>query len=147
MLRRIRRSLRASDALLLGTDLAKSSKILLPAYDDAQGVTARFNKNILDRLNRELEADFDVDAFKHIALWNKHCSRMEIYLESTAKQSVFVPAINMDVHFAAGERLHTENSYKYTDHMVNTILRESGFALERTWTDPKRWYGVHLARV
>jgi len=147
MLRRIRRSLRASDALLLGTDLAKSSKILLPAYDDAQGVTARFNKNILDRLNRELEADFDVDAFKHIALWNKHCSRMEIYLESTAKQSVFVPAINMDVHFAAGERLHTENSYKYTDHMVNTILRESGFALERTWTDPKRWFGVHLARV
>jgi dimethylhistidine N-methyltransferase len=147
MLRRIRRSLRSGDALLLGTDLAKSSKILVPAYDDAQGVTARFNKNILARLNRELEADFDLDGFKHIALWNKRCSRMEIYLESSAKQSAFIPAIDMDVHFEAGERLHTENSYKYNDEMVNTILRESGFRLEKTWTDPKSWFGVHLARV
>jgi dimethylhistidine N-methyltransferase len=147
MLRRIRRSLRSGDALLLGTDLAKSSKILVPAYDDAQGVTAQFNKNMLARLNRELEADFDLDAFKHVALWNKPCSRMEIYLESTAKQSVFIPAIDMDVHFEAGERLHTENSYKYTDEMVQSILRESGFKLERTWTDPKGWFGVHLARV
>jgi len=147
MLRRIRRSLRTGDALLLGTDLAKSSKILLPAYDDAQGVTARFNKNMLARLNRELDADFDLDAFKHIALWNKRCSRMEIYLESLAKQSAFIAAIDLDVHFEPGERLHTENSYKYTDEMVNTILRESGFRLERTWTDPKRWFGVHLARV
>ncbi len=147
MLRRIRRSLRAGDALLLGTDLAKSSKILLPAYDDSQGVTARFNKNILARLNRELDADFDLDAFNHVALWNRRCSRMEIYLESATKQSVFIPAIDMDVHFAAGERLHTENSYKYTDEMVDTILRESGFKLEKTWSDPKSWFGVHLARV
>ena len=147
MLRRIRRSLRSGDALLLGTDLAKSPKILVPAYDDAQGVTAQFNKNILARLNRELEADFDLGAFKHVALWNKHCSRMEIYLESLAKQSAFIPAIDLDVCFEQGERLHTENSYKYTDEMVNTILRESGFALERTWSDPKRWFGVHLARV
>ena len=147
MLRRIRRSLRSGDALLLGTDLAKSPKILVPAYDDAQGVTAQFNKNILARLNRELEADFDLGAFKHVALWNKHCSRMEIYLESLAKQAAFIPAIDLDVCFEQGERLHTENSYKYTDEMVNTILRESGFALERTWSDPKRWFGVHLARV
>lgn len=147
MLRRLRRSLRSGDALLLGTDLAKSSKILVPAYDDAQGVTAQFNKNMLARLNRELEADFNLDAFRHVALWNKHCSRMEIYLESTAKQLVFIPALDMDVHFEAAERLHNENSYKYTDEMVLAILRESGFKLERTWTDPKRWFGVHLARV
>ena len=147
MLRRIRRSLRAGDALLLGADLAKSSKVLLPAYDDAQGVTAEFNKNILARLNRELDADFNLDAFRHVALWNKRCSRMEIYLESTTAQSVFLPAIDMDVTFAAGERIHTENSYKYTDEMVNNILSESGFKLERTWSDPKRWFGVHLARV
>ena len=147
MLRRIRRSLRGGDALLLGTDLAKSGKILVPAYDDAQGVTASFNKNMLARLNRELDADFDLDAFRHIAQWNKRCSRMEIYLESTTTQSVFIPTLDMDLHFAAGERIHTENSYKYTDEMVNNILNESGFKLERTWSDPKRWFGVHLARV
>ena len=147
MLRRIRRSLRPGDALLLGTDLAKSSKILLPAYDDAQGVTAEFNKNMLARLNRELDADFDLDAFRHVALWNRRCSRMEIYLESTTKQSVFIPAIDLDVAFAAGERIHTENSYKYTGEMVNQILNEAGFKLERTWSDPKHWFGVHLARV
>ena len=147
MLRRIRRSLRAGDALLLGTDLAKSSKVLLPAYDDAQGVTAEFNKNMLARLNRELDADFDLNAFRHVALWNRRCSRMEIYLESLAKQDVFIPAIDMDVHFAMGERIHTENSYKYTDEMVNTILRGSGYTLEQTWSDPRHWFGVHLARV
>jgi L-histidine N-alpha-methyltransferase len=147
VLRRIRRSLRAGDALLLGTDLAKSAKVLLPAYDDAQGITAQFNKNMLARLNRELDADFDLDAFRHVAVWNKRCSRMEMYLESTTKQLVFLPAIDLDVHFENGERLHTENSYKYTAQMVNTIVRESGFALEKSWSDPKRWFGVHLARV
>ena len=83
LLRRIRRSLRAGDALLLGADFAKSPKILIPAYDDAQGVTAAFNKNILARINRELEANFELDAFRHVALWNRRCSRMEMYLEST----------------------------------------------------------------
>ena len=147
VLRRIRQTLRPGDALLLGADFAKSSKILVPAYDDAQGVTAAFNKNILARLNRELEADFDLDAFRHVALWNRRCSRMEIYLESTADQSVFVPAIDLDVKFKAGERLHTENSYKYTEAMIESILRESGFTLEHTWCDRKKWFGVHLARV
>jgi uncharacterized SAM-dependent methyltransferase len=147
MLRRIRRSLRSGDALLLGVDFAKSPRILVPAYDDAQGVTAAFNKNILARLNRELDADFDLDAFRHVALWNKRCSRMEIYLESECAQRVFLPAIDLDIEFAAGERMHTENSYKYTMEMIETILRESGFQLEQSWHDRKKWFGVHLARV
>ena len=147
MLRRIRQTLRAGDALLLGADFAKSSKILLPAYNDSQGVTASFSKNILARLNRELEADFDLDRFRHIALWNRRNSRMEIYLESTAAQSVFVPALAMDLFFEAGERIHTENSYKYTDEMIEAILGQSGFTLEQTWCDRKKWFGVHLARV
>ncbi len=147
ILRRIRRSLQRGDALLLGADYAKSSKVLLPAYDDAQGVTAAFNKNVLARLNRELEADFDLDAFRHVALWNKQRSRMEMHLESTVAQSVFLPAIDLDLRFAPGERIHTENSYKYTDEMIVSILGKSGFHLERTWTDRKRWFGVHLARV
>ena len=147
LLRRIRRTLRSGDALLLGADYAKSPKILLPAYDDAQGVTAAFNKNILARVNRELDADFHLAAFRHLALWNRRCSRMEIYLESTVAQSAFIAELEMDVSLSAGERIHTENSYKYTDAMIESILRESGFMLERTWCDRRKWFGVHLARV
>ncbi len=147
LLRRIRQTLRPGDALLLGADFAKSPKILLPAYDDAQGVTAAFNRNILARLNRELEADFVPEAFEHVAVWNRRCSRMEIYLESTTAQTVFLPALDLDVSFQSGERIHTENSYKYTQAMIESILRESGFALEHSWSDRKQWFGVHLARV
>ena len=147
ILRRVRRTLRSGDALLLGADFAKSPKILLPAYDDAQGITAEFNKNILARLNRELEADFDLDSFRHLAIWNRRESRMEIYLESTLDQAVFLPPLDLDVTFGRGERLHTENSYKYTDDMIESILLESGFTHEHTWCDRKRWFGVHLARV
>ena len=147
LLRRIRQTLRPGDALLLGADYAKTPKILLPAYDDAAGVTASFNKNVLARLNRELDADFDLDAFRHVALWNRRCSRMEIYLESRCEQSAFLPPLDLDVKLAAGERIHTENSYKYTDTMIESILRESGFVLERTWCDRRKWFGVHLARV
>jgi dimethylhistidine N-methyltransferase len=147
VLRRLRQSLRSGDALLLGADYAKNPKVLVPAYDDAKGVTAQFNKNILARLNRELGADFDTDAFRHVAMWSRRCSRMEIYLESLSAQSAFIPALDLDLHFAAGERLHTENSYKYTDAMIDSILRESGFILEHTWSDRKKWFGVHLARV
>ncbi len=147
LLRRIRRTLRAGDALLLGADFAKSSKILIPAYDDPQGVTAAFNKNILARINRELEANFDLDAFRHVAQWNRRCSRMEMFLESAMAQEVFVPVLDMDIVFAKEERIHTENSYKYTMEMIESILRESGFRLEKSWQDRKKWFGVHLARV
>ncbi len=138
MLRRIRQTLRSGDALLLGADFAKSSRILLPAYDDAQGVTAAFNKNILARINRELDADFDLDAFRHMALWNKRCSRMEIYLESLVEQTAFIPALDLDVRFKAGERIHTENSYKYTDAMIEAILNESGFRLRTHLVRPQK---------
>jgi dimethylhistidine N-methyltransferase len=147
ILRRIRQTLRPGDALLLGADFAKSLKVLLPAYNDSQGVTVAFNKNILARLNRELDADFNPELFDHVALWNRRQLRMEIYLQSVVAQSVFIPALDMDVSFERGERIHTENSYKYTDEMVESILRQSGFTLEQTWCDHKRWFGVHLARV
>jgi dimethylhistidine N-methyltransferase len=147
VLRRVRRTLCTGDALLLGADFAKSPKILLPAYNDLQGVTAAFNKNILARLNRELDADFDLQSFRHVALWNKRHSRMEMYLESGRQQSVFLPLLDMDVSFAAGERIHTENSYKYTTEMLQMILRESGFRLEQSWHDRRMWFGVHLARI
>ena len=139
--------MRVGDALLLGTDMVKSQKILVPAYEDALGVTAEFNKNVLARLNRELDADFDLDAFRHVAVWNKRCSRIEMHLESVGPQNVFLAAIDLDVNFAAGERIHTENSYKYTPEMVEVILRDSGFKLEQSWHDRQKWFAVHLARV
>ena len=148
ILRRIRRTLRPGDALLLGADFAKSPKILLPAYDDSQGVTAAFNKNILARLNREFDADFDVDRFRHIAAVEPPTvAHRGLPGEHHSRKAVFIPALDLDLSFAPGERIHTENSYKYTDDMIESILRDGGFTLEHTWCDRKKWFGVHLARV
>jgi dimethylhistidine N-methyltransferase len=147
MLTQIRTQLAAEDALLLGTDLVKDQSILLPAYSDAQGITEQFNKNMLCRLNRELGADFDLSCFRHIACWNPQQSRMEIYLESLRPQTVSIPLLNLRVGFADGERIHTENSYKYTLGMVRNMLKPAGFALSRTWFDRRKWFAVHLARV
>jgi dimethylhistidine N-methyltransferase len=144
---KLREQLAPGDALLLGTDLAKSQNILLPAYDDSSGVTAAFNKNILSRLNRELAADFDVDAFRHIADWSAAQSRMEMYLESQYAKTIHIRAIGLELEFAKGERIHTENSYKYTLPMVSELFGSAGFALEKSWFDAKCWYAVHLARA
>lgn len=147
MLGSIREQLAAGDALLLGTDMAKDPAQLVPAYDDAQGVTAQFSKNILRRLNRELGANFDRAAFRHIALWNPGCSRMEIYLESLRPQIVDLTVLRLRIRIANGERIHTENSYKYTMPMVRNILGSAGFSLENSWFDSRKWFGLHLARV
>ena len=147
MLRRVRGQLSPGDALLLGTDMAKAAELLVPAYDDRQGVTAQFNKNILRRINRELGANFDLNWFRHVAEWNPDASRMEIYLESTRSQSVILPVADTVVRFACGERIHTENSYKYRMEMVERILCASAFALDQSWFDERRWFGLHLARV
>jgi len=147
MLSKVRQQLAAGDALLLGTDMVKSAEILVPAYDDAQGVTAQFNKNILVRLNRELAANFDVDSFRHIAEWSPERSRMEIFLESTRPQKVTLRMPQLTVQFRAGERIHTENSHKYTLEMVERMLCVSGYNLEKTWSDRQKWFGLNLARV
>jgi L-histidine Nalpha-methyltransferase len=147
VLHSVRNSLRPGDALLLGTDLVKSESVLVPAYDDAQGVTARFNKNMLARINRELGGDFDLAAFRHVAIWNPKCSRIEIYLESTREQTVHISDLGLKVHFSAGERMHTENSYKFAPRMVRSVLNVGGFELERSWMDRRGWFAVHLARA
>jgi len=147
MLTQIRQQLTAGDALLLGTDLVKDGSILLPAYGDEQGVTERFNKSILARLNRDLGANFDLDSFRHIARWNPEQSRMEIYLEGLRPQTVDVALLSLRVQFANGERIHTENSYKYTIPMVRTILEPAGFPLTRSWFDERHWFALHLARA
>jgi L-histidine Nalpha-methyltransferase len=147
LLRKVQGHLSHGDALLLGTDMVKPAEILVPAYDDAHGVTAQFNKNILRRLNREFDGNFDLDSFRHIAGWNPAKSRMEINLESLRPQVAVLRTLGLRVKLAAGERIHTENSYKYTLPMVERMLCASGFELEKTWYDKRNWFGLHLARV
>ena len=147
MLHMMRASLKPGDALLLGTDMVKPPEILLPAYDDALGVTAEFNRNILRHINRELDADFDPATFKHLAQWNAAFSRMEMHLVSTRPQVINIRALQMRVNFVKGERIHTENSYKFTQTVVDSILNLAGFTRESTWTDPQGWFALHLARV
>jgi dimethylhistidine N-methyltransferase len=147
MLRMMRSSLDSGDALLLGTDLVKSPEILIPAYDDAQGVTAAFNRNILAHVNRELNADFQPENFTHLAVWNPACSRMEMYLESTRPQVVHLRQLGTRIHLNKGERIHTENSYKFTQPIIDAILDMAGFTREQTWTDDQNWFALHLARV
>ena len=143
----IRQSMRAGDALLLGFDLVKSARRLHAAYNDSQGVTARFNQNVLLRINRELGGRFKVEKFRHIAFWNARQSRIEMHLESLQDQTVWVDELERDFHFAEGETIHTENSYKFTGRAIAGLLRNSGFCLEKNWTDPKRWFSTVLARV
>ncbi len=143
VLRTVREQLQPGDTLLLGTDLVKDEATLLAAYDDAAGVTAEFNRNMLHRLNRELGADFDVDRFSHRALWNAAESRMEMHLVEQRAQRVTID--DLELHFTAGETIHTENSYKFTQRSIAWLLKQSGFTLGQQWTDAKGWFAVNLA--
>ena len=147
LLRRLRRKLVAGDSLLLGTDLVKSPRVLLPAYADSAGVTAEFNKNVLARINRELGGQFKLANFVHVARWNPRCLRMEMYLKSLCNQSVRVEALDAEFSFCRGELLHTENSYKYRIAGVRKMLARAGFGAIRTWMDGKKYFALHLARV
>jgi L-histidine N-alpha-methyltransferase len=146
-LKNVHRSLQPGDALLIGFDLIKDAAVLHAAYNDAQGVTAAFNKNMLVRINRELGGSFDVDSFQHVALWNRRKSRIEMHLESIYEQTVWVQDLGCGFHFEKGERIHTENSYKFNPVSIARLLRRSGFKLEKTWTDAQGWFCEALARV
>ena len=147
LLHRVRAGLRKGDSFLLGVDLAKEDSILLAAYDDAAGVTAAFNRNLLVRLNRELDADFELEGFAHCALWNEEESRIEMHLKSRGAQRVRVGALDLTVEFAAGESIHTENSYKYRPGQAEALLTAAGFCAEATWTDARGWFAVCLGRA
>ena len=147
MLQGVREEMTDGDSLLLGTDLAKDTSVLLPAYNDARGVTAEFNRNLLYRLNRELGGNFDPECYTHVARWNPQHSRVEMHLQSMTPQMVCLRLLSLNVPFAAGERIHTENSYKYTLPMVRKMLSRGGFTLSRTWMDRRRWFALHLARA
>ncbi|MHB1936464.1 MAG: L-histidine N(alpha)-methyltransferase [Acidobacteriaceae bacterium] len=143
----LRTQLQPGDALLLGTDMVKDVAPLLTAYNDRAGITADFNKNILARLNRELGANFALDAFEHRAIWNASKGRIEMHLNSKRNQMVHVELLHRNFGFKRGESIHTENSYKFSLEQIEDMLQQSGYVLERSWYDDKRWFGVHLARV
>jgi len=138
----IRGALRPGDALLLGADLIKPEPELRLAYDDPLGVTAAFNRNLLVRLNRELGATFDLDAFRHVAAWNAAERRVEMHLESLRDQHVRIE--DWTVRFAAGERIWTESSYKYEPEQIVWLGAEAGFGVTEQWIDEDARFALTL---
>lgn len=143
-LRALREVLREGDALLLGADLKKDKHILEAAYNDALGVTAAFNLNVLARINRELGGNFDLRAFQHHAFYNEAAGRVEIYIESTREQTVAIDELDLEVQFGAGEQIHTENSYKYDLNDLARLATETGFVHGRTWLDSQKRFSSNL---
>ncbi len=141
----VRATLHDGDALLLGTDLVKDPSRLVAAYDDRGGVTAEFDKNVLRVLNRDLDADFDADAFEHVALWDPEHEWIEMLLESTRRQDVRVAALDLDVSFTQGEQLRTEISAKFRHEGVVAELGSAGLEVVHWWTDPAGDFGLSLA--
>jgi len=144
LLRDVRALLVPGDALLLGADLDKPEEILIPAYDDALGVTAAFNLNLLVRINRELGGAFDLAGFRHRARYDRELGRIEMHLESRREQTVAIRGLGLDVPFAAGETIHTESSYKFRSGQIGRLGEETGFSLRRVWYDGARRFGSHL---
>ena len=140
----VRQALGAGGWLIVGADLRKSPDILIPAYDDAQGVTAAFNMNVLRRLNREAGANFNLDRFAHRAIWNDAASRVEMHLVSLCDQTVFVAGES--IGFTAGETIHTENSYKHDLGAFRALAQEAGWETAHVWTDPDKLFAVHALR-
>ena len=147
MLRDVRAMLRPGDRFLVGTDLVKDRATLEAAYDDAAGVTAEFNRNLLHVVNRELDADFDPDRFEHVAFYDPHHEWIEMRLRAREALTVRIRDLGLRVEFAAGEELRTEISAKFTPERVRAECAAAGMELERTWTDDDRLFGLSLARA
>ena len=139
-----RKSLNPGDAVLLGTDLKKDARILIDAYDDPTLVTAAFNLNLLARLNRELDADFDLRKFRHRALYNETEGRVEMHLESSTRQTVRLAKLNLIIEFGEHETIHTENSYKFDLQDLTHLAQVSGFELKKSWFDSQKRFGSSL---
>jgi dimethylhistidine N-methyltransferase len=145
LLRAMKETLGEGSWLLIGMDRIKPEPILLAAYDDAAGVTAEFNLNLLHRINAELDADIPVDAFRHRAIWNDRMSRIEMHLE--AVRDVTFPVEGESFTFRSGQTIHTENSHKYGFRDSRLLLRAAGWAVVKEWTDPADWFALILAEA
>jgi uncharacterized SAM-dependent methyltransferase len=140
----MRDTLSPGAALVVGVDLKKEARVLVEAYNDSAGVTAAFNLNLLVRANRELGADFDVCAFRHEAIYDPLEGRIEMHLVSQKEQTVGL--LGERFHFRAGERIHTENSYKFSVEQFSRLARAAGWRVDRLWTDARGWFCVFELR-
>ena len=143
----VRRLMRPGDHFLLGADLVKDHAELIASYDDSRGITAEFNRNVLTRINRELDADFDIDSFTHVARWNEAEHRIEMHLRSLRGQRVAVRGADLSVRFGADELLRTEVCTKYTREMLDAMLAESGIEPVSWYTDVAGRFGLLLGTV
>jgi dimethylhistidine N-methyltransferase len=141
----VRAALRPQDRFLLGLDVRKDPSILVPAYDDAAGVTAEFNLNLLARLNREYGADFDLAAFAHRAVFNERRGRVEMHLVSRRAQAVRLPGLGLELTFREGETVHTENCYKHTREGMRALLAGHGLGVRGAFADARGWFCLFLA--
>jgi L-histidine N-alpha-methyltransferase len=146
-LRRLWNALNAGDAALIGFDLKKDIEVLLRAYNDSEGVTAAFNLNLLDRINRELGGNLDPATFRHFGTYNVFTGAMESYLVSHERQTVHLEALQRDFHFDAWEPIHTEYSYKYLERDIDALSGSAQFATVAKFYDPERWFCDALFRV
>jgi L-histidine N-alpha-methyltransferase len=143
-LHQVRDTMMPADRLLVGVDLRKDRAVLEAAYDDAAGVTARFNKNLLTRINCELAGDFDITAFRHRAVYAEPAGRIEMYLVSTRSQRVRIGRLGLEVALGAGEMVHTENSYKYSLAEIDAAVRAAGLGTQQRWLDTAGRFCLNL---
>lgn len=143
-LEKINSVMKKSDLFLIGLDMVKNKKTLEQAYDDSQGITAKFNLNVLSRINDELDADFDLTNFKHIAMYNEKDQRVEMYLKSLVNQSVIISKANLSLKISQDELIHTEHSHKYTISQIQEMMKDAGFEIKEMWQDSQKLFSLSL---
>ena len=132
------------DLFLIGLDLVKDKALLENAYDDSEGITAKFNLNVLSRINDELDADFDLNNFKHKAVYNEKEQRIEMYLKSLVSQSVIISKSNLSLQLQRDELILTEYSYKYKIEQIHELMSQTGFQIKHIWLDEKNYFSLTL---
>ena len=143
-LEKIFSTMKSGDLFLIGLDLVKNKNILESAYDDSQGVTAKFNLNVLSRINDELDADFDINNFSHYSIYNENAQRIEMNLKSLVSQSVIIGKSNLSLNLDKGELIHTEYSHKYRVSQIKKLLNDVGFEFKNMWLDDEKHFSLTL---
>ena len=143
-LEKIFSTMKSGDLFLIGLDLVKGKNILESAYDDSQGVTAKFNLNVLSRINDELDADFDINNFSHYSIYNENAQRIEMNLKSLVSQSVIIGKSNLSLNLDKGELIHTEYSHKYHISQIKKLLNDVGFEFKNMWLDDEKYFSLTL---
>ncbi|MFB5618827.1 MAG: L-histidine N(alpha)-methyltransferase [Candidatus Nitrosomaritimum aestuariumsis] len=143
-LKKINSVMKKDDLFLIGLDLVKNKETLENAYDDSQGITAKFNLNVLSRINDELDADFDLNNFQHVAKYNEKDQRIEMYLKSLANQSIIISKANLSLKMTQGELIHTEHSHKYTLTQIEDVMNQTDFKIKEIWLDETENYSLSL---